>query len=70
MMVIRVNDEGRGLGVAYNDGRVGAVGPRCMGEILSDWLTIDTRRDFVNGPNEMDEVLDRLFQANLISKNT
>ena len=47
-----------------------AVGPRCMEEILSDWLTVDTHRDYVNGHDEMDEVLDRLFQANLISKNT
>ena len=33
-------------------------------------MLVDTHRDYVNGPNEMHEVLDQLFQANLISKNS
>ena len=70
MMVIRVND---GAGVAYRDGRFGAapvVGPRCarLYTLVFKLTLVDTHRDYVNGPNEMHEVLGQLFQANLISK--
>ena len=34
------------------------------------FMLVDTHRDYVNGPNEMREVLGQLFQANLISKNS
>ena len=72
VMVIRVND---GAGVAYRDGRFGAapvVGPRCarLYTLVFKLTLVDTHRDYVNGPNEMHEVLDQLFQANLISKNS
>ena len=61
--LIRVN-------VADRDGRFGAtqaVGPRCVRlSLLVKLMLVDTHRDNVNGPDEMEEVLNRLFlQANL-----
>ena len=58
------------INVADRDVRFGATqaaGPRCVRlSLLVKLMLVDTHRDYVNGPDEMEEVLNRLFlQANL-----